>query len=408
MSTRAVAPGLVHPIQHAAVTWNQVARVLDAESTFQARFEKIAHLGHQRKHHACRNQLRDPTLAMQKRRAQSGQSGRPDPAGQAGPSLARADRRCQLGPTQAPADQVGTGVGGPDYRDQPQRQGPVEIGAQPQEGQAGRPQICRAGAVPQDGRDLSQGSESVDEYQPLVATGLRTPTVTQRVSRSLTPKGSTTQSATLVSTDFWFYEADVVLLYDDDEDGYFYGVDLLFDADTFYDVADVYAVVYLSYEGGPWNEYAATEDFSIFGSSPNDEYVLVTELRSGYPTGEYDLLIELFDAFDGSFLASFGPQDTSELSFLPLEDFNRDAPGFDTPTGCCERCSRAFWPLRAAHGSLRQQLLRPSASRRESPDTQEPPTRTCRRAVQRRSGAPSRCSGWIPPIRMAREIRRPC
>ena len=184
---------------------------------------------------------------------------------------------------------------------------------------------------PADGRDLSQGSQSVDEYQPLVATGLRTPTVTQRVSRSLTPKGSTTQSATLVSTDFWFYEADVVLLYDDDEDGYFYGVDLLFDADTFYDVADVYAVVYLSYEGGPWNEYAATEDFSIFGSSPNDEYVLVTELRSGYPTGEYDLLIELFDAFDGSFLASFGPQDTSELSFLPLEDFNRDAPGFDTP-----------------------------------------------------------------------------
>jgi len=47
---------------------------------------------------------------------------------------------------------------------------------------------------------------------------------------------------------------------------------------------------------------------------------------SGYPTGQYDLLIELFDAFDGEFLTSFGPDETSELAYLPLEDFSRDAP----------------------------------------------------------------------------------
>ncbi len=47
---------------------------------------------------------------------------------------------------------------------------------------------------------------------------------------------------------------------------------------------------------------------------------------SGYPTGSYDLLIELFDAWDGTYLASFGPADTSELSYLPLEDFERDKP----------------------------------------------------------------------------------
>jgi hypothetical protein len=85
-------------------------------------------------------------------------------------------------------------------------------------------------------------------------------------------------------------------------------------------------VLYLSFEGGPWNEYAVTEDFTIFGASGSDEYVLVTELMSGYPTGSYDLLIELFDAFDGTFLADFGPGESSAVSFLPLEDFNRDAP----------------------------------------------------------------------------------
>ena len=35
---------------------------------------------------------------------------------------------------------------------------------------------------------------------------------------------------------------------------------------------------------------------------------------------------ELFDAWDGTYLTSFGPADTSELSYLPLEDFDRDAP----------------------------------------------------------------------------------
>jgi hypothetical protein len=85
-------------------------------------------------------------------------------------------------------------------------------------------------------------------------------------------------------------------------------------------------VIYLSYEFGPWNEYVTTQDFTIFGASGEDEYIVDTELVSGYPTGDYDILIELFDAYDGTFLASFGPDDTSELSYLPLEDIGRDTP----------------------------------------------------------------------------------
>ena len=100
---------------------------------------------------------------------------------------------------------------------------------------------------------------------------------------------------------------------------------MLFDADTYFTFAEVYAVVYLSYEGGPWNEYAATENFTILGASGDDEYVLVTELMSGYPSGSYDILIELYDAYDDAFLAWYGPDDTSELAFLPLEDADRDA-----------------------------------------------------------------------------------
>lgn len=131
--------------------------------------------------------------------------------------------------------------------------------------------------------------------------------------------------------DFWFYEADVDLFRDDDRDGYFAGIDLLFDADTIFIRAEVFAVAYLSYEGGPWTEYAETDDFVINGSSANDEYVIVSDLVSGYPSGSYDILIELFDAFDGSFVADIGPENSSELAFLPLEDAARDDAGISSP-----------------------------------------------------------------------------
>lgn len=163
------------------------------------------------------------------------------------------------------------------------------------------------------------GKVSTDEFSSLETDGERT------ANRSAAPKstaGVTASAAT--SNDFWFYTADVELFNDHDRDGYYHGIDLYFDADTYYTFAEVYAVVYLSFEGGPWNEYAVTENFTLFGTASDDDYVIVTELLSGYPSGSYDLLIELFDAWDDSFLAWIGPEDTPELAFLPLEDASRD------------------------------------------------------------------------------------
>ena len=167
---------------------------------------------------------------------------------------------------------------------------------------------------------------SRDEYGALTVTGDRNKT-SRGGDQQKTASGD---AAGTPNTDFWFYDAYVQLFSDVDRDGYFTGIELTFDADTIYAAADVYAVVYLSYEYGPWNEYAETEDFSIFGASGNDEYVIETDLVAGYPTGNYDILIELYDAWDGAFVAEIGPEDTSELSLLPLEDTNRDAPAGTT------------------------------------------------------------------------------
>ena len=174
------------------------------------------------------------------------------------------------------------------------------------------------------GRDnLSISKETVEDYAALATIGVGDAAKT-RGGQFKTGLGTTqSQSA---SVDFWFYEADVVLFNDDDNDGYFHGIDLLFDVDTNFISADVYALLYLSLDGGPWNEYAETETFTIFGSTATDEYVLVTELMAGYSTGSYDILVELFDANDNAFLSSFGPDETSALAFLPLGDFGFDSP----------------------------------------------------------------------------------
>lgn len=183
-----------------------------------------------------------------------------------------------------------------------------------------RVSVTRQGAVAD--RDQGMSSGSIENS----FAALNTEDAQKGFARSSAQSKATTSQAQTPDIDFWFYSADVELHLDRDADGYFHSIDLWFDADTWYDEADVYAVAYLSYEGGPWNEFAATDDFTIYGSSSDDDYFIETDLMSGYPAGSYDLLVELFDAYDGSFLASFGPDDSSDLGFLPLEDAERDAP----------------------------------------------------------------------------------
>jgi len=206
---------------------------------------------------------------------------------------------------------------------------------------------------------VGDGALSSDEFEVLVTEGSRDKTARAAVQQK---PGSVSQSP---NTEFWFYDADVQLFSDFDRDGYFYGIDLLFDADTIYTAADVYAVLYLSYEYGPWNEYAETEVFTIFGTSSNDEYIVETELVSGYPTGSYDILIELFDAYDDTFVASIGPDELSGLALLPLEDSARDAPASSGSTQVVVNSGGGgsfSWLLLLALLAVRM-TLRPQAAR---------------------------------------------
>jgi hypothetical protein len=166
----------------------------------------------------------------------------------------------------------------------------------------------------------TDGATSYNEHEPLRVAASPT------AAKSDDVKQRTAGIGLLGDPNFWFFDVDVDLFSDFDRDGYYFGIDLNFDADTNYSIADVFAVIFLSYEYGPWNEYAETADFTLFGTSGSDDYTVETELISGYPTGSYDILIELYDSDTGLFLASIGPEESAELSLLPLEDSTRDSP----------------------------------------------------------------------------------
>ena len=92
---------------------------------------------------------------------------------------------------------------------------------------------------------IGDGLTSYDEYGALVTSGARAKPVQSKSQQKPAGGAMASPGTQTPNTEFWFYDVDVELFSDLDQDGYYYGIDLWFDADTVYSVADVYAVIYL-------------------------------------------------------------------------------------------------------------------------------------------------------------------
>ena len=126
--------------------------------------------------------------------------------------------------------------------------------------------------------------------------------------------------------DFNIASTSVTMNSDLDGDGYYSEFSVNFDADTIYNSATVYAYLYLSFEGGPWELYYSTDYFTITGNSYFDDYTVKTLLSNGFPPGSYDILIDLYDAYDDSIVATISAYDSYELSNHYLEDTSFEGP----------------------------------------------------------------------------------
>ena len=131
-------------------------------------------------------------------------------------------------------------------------------------------------------------------------------------------------SSEIHGADYSIYDASTELISDFDNDGFYHRFNVLIDVDTVFDTAYIYAELYLSYEGGPWNHYASSDNYHIHGDSELDSFIIETELADGFPPGYYDVRIEVYDADYDEWLLSYGPYDDASLSALPLEDSYHD------------------------------------------------------------------------------------
>ncbi|MFS1702988.1 choice-of-anchor H family protein [Alteromonas sp. AMM-1] len=125
--------------------------------------------------------------------------------------------------------------------------------------------------------------------------------------------------------DFWFYDAWITLFGDRDYDGYFSGFSLEFDADTAYYQAPVYAIVYLG-KNDYYEPFHVTSVFTLYGESSDDSVLLESDLVTGYPTGDYDILIELIDAATEKHVATIDAYTDADLSYQSLESADFDQP----------------------------------------------------------------------------------
>ena len=128
--------------------------------------------------------------------------------------------------------------------------------------------------------------------------------------------------------DFSIYSA-VSFLHDDyDGDGFYQTFSVTFDADIYSytdnPYGEVYALLYLSKNGGPWTHYFTTDTFIIEGESDLDEYEVISTFVSGYTTDHYDVLIDLYQVGYSDVVSSLSSDDTDALYALPIESAEYD------------------------------------------------------------------------------------
>lgn len=129
----------------------------------------------------------------------------------------------------------------------------------------------------------------------------------------------------LNETEFWIYDSWVTLQHDYDYDGYYTTLNVEFDADTVFSQVPVYAVVYLG-KNDVFDSIHVTSVFNIYGDDSNDAFIIESDLLSGFPPYDYEILIEIYDADHDVLVAATDGYWDADLAYVSLESENYDVP----------------------------------------------------------------------------------
>ncbi len=169
---------------------------------------------------------------------------------------------------------------------------------------------------------LNEGQRKTREHVMLE----RSDKLRDKDGSSATLSSQSVQSGNYVEFDI--YDASSRLFEDFDYDGFYQTFSVTFDADVYGqysgESAHVFADLYLSRDGGPWELYFTTDVFTIVDDISEDEFEVVTTLDVGYRTDHYDVLIDLYQVGYSEPVATISSEDVDDLYALPLESSDRD------------------------------------------------------------------------------------
>ena len=118
------------------------------------------------------------------------------------------------------------------------------------------------------------------------------------------------------SSSFYFaiYDGYSQLIEDIDYDGFYRTFSVTFDADIVSQhkglTASVYAELYIRRNNGPWTHYYTTDSFNIHDDNTDDSFEVYSTLEAGFPSDEYDILIDLYEVGYEDIIASYSDADS--------------------------------------------------------------------------------------------------
>lgn len=117
----------------------------------------------------------------------------------------------------------------------------------------------------------------------------------------------------------WISNIGTLLFDDFDGDGYHSGFSMTIDVDSEYGDTEVYANIYLQSPQNPLILLHKTSQFTVYSSTIGDEYRVDTKLRNNFAEANYDVMVDIHDAWSDQLLNTVNARGFSNLRGLPLE-----------------------------------------------------------------------------------------
>lgn len=124
----------------------------------------------------------------------------------------------------------------------------------------------------------------------------------------------------------WISDIGTSLFDDFDGDGYHSGFSITIDVDSDYGDTEVYAKIYLQSTFDQAALLHQTSRFAVYGTTTGDEYRIDTEFRNNFALDDYDVMVDIHDAWSDQLLDTANARGFPNLGSLPLESGEQNQP----------------------------------------------------------------------------------